>query len=47
MEKMRLTHNMRARSDPSFSEFLLRIGNGKEEAVDQNFIWILDDMVIS
>jgi ATP-dependent DNA helicase PIF1 len=36
---------MRARSDPWFSEFLLRIGDGKE-VVDRNFIRIPDDMVI-
>jgi ATP-dependent DNA helicase PIF1 len=46
LKKMRLTHNMRARSDPLLSEFLLRIGYGKEEVVDQNFIRISDDMII-
>ncbi|KAK3221100.1 hypothetical protein Dsin_015070 [Dipteronia sinensis] len=31
LEKIRLTENMRAKFDPLFSQFLLRIGNGTEE----------------
>lgn len=46
IKKMRLTQNMRARSDPWFSDFLLRVGDGVEEAVEGNFIRIPDDMVI-
>ncbi|XP_024965802.1 uncharacterized protein LOC112506005 [Cynara cardunculus var. scolymus] len=37
---------MRARTDPWFSEFLLRVGDGDEEAVDESFIRIPDDMTI-
>lgn len=46
IKKMRLTHNMRAQSDPWFSEFLLRVGDGVEEKVDGNYIRIPDDMII-
>lgn len=46
MKKMHLTHNMRARTDPWFSDFLLRIGDGKEEVLDPNLIRVPDDMVI-
>ena len=37
---------MRALADPWFSEFLSRVGNGNEEALDENFIRIPDDMSI-
>ena len=43
---MSLTLNMRALTDPWFSDFLLRVGNGDEETVDGNYIRIPDDMVI-
>ncbi|XP_024965948.1 uncharacterized protein LOC112506156 [Cynara cardunculus var. scolymus] len=46
IKKIRLMLNMRARTDPWFSEFLLRVGNGDEEAVDESFICIPDDMTI-
>ncbi|XP_075099142.1 uncharacterized protein LOC142176009 [Nicotiana tabacum] len=29
LEKLRLSENMRAKTDPSFCEYLMRIGNGK------------------
>ncbi|XP_023771821.1 uncharacterized protein LOC111920478 [Lactuca sativa] len=44
--KLRLTINMRALTDPWFSNFLLRVGDGVEETVDRSFIRIPDDMVI-
>ncbi|GKD46430.1 ATP-dependent DNA helicase PIF1-like protein [Tanacetum coccineum] len=44
--KMRLTINMRARADPWFSDFLLRVGNGIEETIDGSYIRIPDDMAI-
>ncbi|XP_016566994.2 uncharacterized protein LOC107865177 [Capsicum annuum] len=31
LEKLHLSENMRARTDPSFSEYLMRIGNEKEK----------------
>ncbi|KAI3690709.1 hypothetical protein L2E82_48914 [Cichorium intybus] len=44
--KLSLTLNMRALSDPWFSNFLLRVGDGDEEVVDESFIRIPDDMAI-
>ena len=46
IKKMRLTQNMRARLDPWFSDFLLRIVDGVEETIEDNFIRIPDDMII-
>ena len=43
---MRLTINMRAQAHPWFSDFLLRVGNGVEEAIDGSYIRIPDDMAI-
>nr|XP_043633520.1 ATP-dependent DNA helicase PIF1-like [Erigeron canadensis] len=44
--KMRLSVNMRARTDPWFSDFLLRVGNGEEEVIEGSFIRIPDEMTI-
>ena len=33
MEKIQFTRNMRARTDPTFSDFLLRVGNGDEPTI--------------
>ena len=38
MEKIQFTRNMRARTDPTFSEFLLRVGNGDEPTIRENLI---------
>ncbi|XP_024976207.1 uncharacterized protein LOC112514107 [Cynara cardunculus var. scolymus] len=46
IKNIRLTLNMRARTDLWFLEFLLRVGDGDEEAVDKIFIRIPDDMTI-
>ncbi|KAI3672758.1 hypothetical protein L6452_38857 [Arctium lappa] len=46
IKKIRLTLNMRALTDPWFSGFLLRVGDGNEEALDEKFIRIPDDMTI-
>ncbi|KAI3740150.1 hypothetical protein L2E82_30571 [Cichorium intybus] len=46
IKKLRLTTNMRALTDPWFSDFLLRVGDGVEESIDENLIRIPDDMVI-
>nr|GEV79972.1 ATP-dependent DNA helicase PIF1-like [Tanacetum cinerariifolium] len=46
MKKMRLTLSMRARTDPCISDFLLRVKKRDEQAVDENYIRILDDMTI-
>ncbi|CAL5413369.1 unnamed protein product [Camellia sinensis] len=47
VEKIKLTENMRARHDPCFSNYLLRIGNGSESVNDQNKIKIPASMIIS
>jgi ATP-dependent DNA helicase PIF1 len=37
---------MRAQSDPWFSEYLLRIGNGTEETIGDDYVRLLDEIVI-
>ena len=44
--KIRLTHNMRAQADPWFSKYLLRIGNGTEETIGDDYVRLPDDIVI-
>ncbi|GKG62218.1 hypothetical protein Tco_0632122, partial [Tanacetum coccineum] len=44
---MRLTLNMRAQTDPWFSNFLLRVSDGVEEVIDEDYVRIPDDMTIS
>ncbi|XP_027181779.1 ATP-dependent DNA helicase PIF1-like [Coffea eugenioides] len=46
LQKIRLTENMRVRSDPSFSDFLLRIGNGTEPTILDNKIKLHSSMLI-
>ncbi|GJZ02050.1 ATP-dependent DNA helicase PIF1-like protein [Tanacetum coccineum] len=46
IKRMRLTINMRARTDPWFSSFLLRVGDGVEEVIDEYYVRIPDDMTI-
>ncbi|XP_066341218.1 uncharacterized protein [Miscanthus floridulus] len=38
---------MRAQYDPWFSEYLLRIGNGTEETIGDDYVQLPDDIVIS
>ncbi|XP_026425235.1 uncharacterized protein LOC113321555 isoform X2 [Papaver somniferum] len=45
-EVLRLKENMPARDDPSFSEFLLRVGDGEEPSLDGELIKVPDEMVI-
>ncbi|KAL4590964.1 hypothetical protein LXL04_003911 [Taraxacum kok-saghyz] len=47
IKKLSLTINMRALADPWFSEFLMRVGDGEEGAIDGTFIRIPDDMSIA
>ncbi|XP_039815157.1 uncharacterized protein LOC120678064 [Panicum virgatum] len=42
----RLTHNMRAQADTWFEDYLLRIGNGTEEAFEGDYVWLPDDILI-
>nr|XP_051207578.1 uncharacterized protein LOC127323481 [Lolium perenne] len=44
--KIRLTRNMRAQADPWFSEYLLKIGNGTEETIGDDYVRLPDDIVI-
>jgi ATP-dependent DNA helicase PIF1 len=37
---------MRAQSDPWFSEYLLRIGNGTEETIGDGYVQLSDDIMI-
>ncbi|XP_015081280.1 uncharacterized protein LOC107024853 [Solanum pennellii] len=46
IEKIQFTRNMRARTDPTFSEFLLRVGNGDEPTIRDNLILLPEQMTI-
>jgi ATP-dependent DNA helicase PIF1 len=46
IRKIRLSRNMRAQFDPWFSEYLLRIGNGTEETIGNDYVRLPDDIVI-
>ena len=46
LQKIKLTENMRARFDPFFSRFLLRVGNGTENAINNDKIKIPNAMFI-
>ncbi|XP_050222183.1 uncharacterized protein LOC126672278 [Mercurialis annua] len=46
MEKLKLSTNMRARSDLSFSQFLLRVGNGEEPTTEEDNIRLPNKMII-
>jgi ATP-dependent DNA helicase PIF1 len=37
---------MRAQSDPWFSEYLLRIGNGTEETIGDDYVRLPEEIVI-
>jgi hypothetical protein len=46
MRHLKLVRNMRAKSDPWFAEYLLRIGGGSEEANSDGEIRLPDDICI-
>nr|XP_016480259.1 PREDICTED: ATP-dependent DNA helicase PIF3-like [Nicotiana tabacum] len=46
MKKNQLTRNMRARTDPILSDFLLRIGNGEEHTIKDDMILLLEQLVV-
>ncbi|XP_002457981.2 ATP-dependent DNA helicase PIF1 [Sorghum bicolor] len=46
MRHLKLVHNMRAKSDPWFAEYLLRIGGGLEEANGDGEIRLPDEICI-
>lgn len=47
IRKIRLTCNMRAQADPWFSEYLLRIRNGTEETIGDDYVRLPNDIVIA
>jgi ATP-dependent DNA helicase PIF1 len=46
MQQLRLVHNMRAEGDPWFAEYILRVGNGTEETVDDGCVRLPDVICI-
>ncbi|XP_060178218.1 uncharacterized protein LOC132608158 [Lycium barbarum] len=46
MEKIQFTRNMRARTDPTFSDFLLRVGNGEEPTIRDNLIPLPEQLTV-
>ncbi|XP_062188860.1 uncharacterized protein LOC133892155 [Phragmites australis] len=46
MQKLRLVRNMRAQLDPWFSKYLLRIENGTEETVKDDYVKIPDEICV-
>ncbi|XP_071918824.1 uncharacterized protein [Coffea arabica] len=46
LEKLQLTDNMRARLDPSFTQFLLKVGDGLEKSEIQDCIQIPPSILI-
>ena len=46
IRKIPLKHNMRAEADPEFSKYLLKIGNGTEETIGDDYVRLPDDIVI-
>ncbi|XP_027180792.1 uncharacterized protein LOC113779417 [Coffea eugenioides] len=46
LRRLHLTENMRARHDPEFTQYLLRIGNGMEPVIFKNSIQIPPSMLI-
>jgi hypothetical protein len=46
IHKIRLSQNMRAQSDPWYSDFLLRIGNGLEESDANDYVRLPKDILL-
>ncbi|KAK9148526.1 hypothetical protein Scep_007283 [Stephania cephalantha] len=46
LEKIKLVENMRARLDPKFSKFILRVGNGTEDELPGNMISIPSNITL-
>jgi ATP-dependent DNA helicase PIF1 len=46
IKQIKLHRNMRAQSDPWFSDFLLRIGNGTEESIGEDYVRLPEDIII-
>ncbi|KAG5601885.1 hypothetical protein H5410_033255 [Solanum commersonii] len=46
IEKIQFTRNMRVRTDPTFSEFLLRVGNGDKPIIRDNLILLPEQLTV-
>ncbi|XP_019231863.1 PREDICTED: uncharacterized protein LOC109212652 [Nicotiana attenuata] len=46
LEKLQLSEKMRAKTDPTFCDYLMRIGNGQERVNTNNKIELPDSMII-
>lgn len=46
LEKIRLSENMKAKTDPAFCDYLLRIGNGQEWVTSTNKIEISNSFIV-
>nr|XP_009784814.1 PREDICTED: ATP-dependent DNA helicase PIF1-like [Nicotiana sylvestris] len=46
MKKIQLIRNMRARADPTFSNFLLRISNGKEPTIRDDMVLLPEKLIV-
>ncbi|XP_059289935.1 uncharacterized protein LOC132043482 [Lycium ferocissimum] len=46
LEKMRLSENMRAKTDPTFCDYLLRVGNGEEKTDNHDKIKIPNFFIV-
>ncbi|XP_019242702.1 PREDICTED: uncharacterized protein LOC109222857, partial [Nicotiana attenuata] len=46
LEKLQLSENMRAKTDPAFCEYLMRIGNEKEPLTSENKIEIPNSFIV-
>nr|XP_009778905.1 PREDICTED: ATP-dependent DNA helicase PIF1-like isoform X1 [Nicotiana sylvestris]XP_009778906.1 PREDICTED: ATP-dependent DNA helicase PIF1-like isoform X1 [Nicotiana sylvestris]XP_009778907.1 PREDICTED: ATP-dependent DNA helicase PIF1-like isoform X1 [Nicotiana sylvestris]XP_009778908.1 PREDICTED: ATP-dependent DNA helicase PIF1-like isoform X1 [Nicotiana sylvestris]XP_009778909.1 PREDICTED: ATP-dependent DNA helicase PIF1-like isoform X1 [Nicotiana sylvestris]XP_009778910.1 PREDICTED: ATP- len=46
LEKLQLSENMRAKTDPAFCEYLMRIGNGNEPLTSENKIEIPKSFIV-
>ncbi|XP_027065877.1 uncharacterized protein [Coffea arabica] len=47
LEKLELTQNMRARFDPSFTDYLLRVGDGTDQTEDDSLIHLPSSILVS
>ena len=46
IKQIKLRRNMRAQSDPWFSDFLMRIGNGTEESIGEDYVRLPEEIVV-
>nr|XP_016500722.1 PREDICTED: ATP-dependent DNA helicase PIF3-like [Nicotiana tabacum] len=46
MKKVQLIRNMRARADPTFSDFLLRIGNREEPTIRDDMVLLPEKLIV-